>query len=297
MTNPDKPTAARDRGLGALALFVVPLVVLLGIRSFGLWREREAGTVEQNRQLTWQAQTAAETAAAILDKERLAWAWAQARVAADGRLTGSAWFRQDPLPEPESTASAAMAAGRWQDVIANHPGELSPTGLPLGPVAAFHILQEAPDDGAALDAARTLRELAFAFPSILSQELLEAVDLELTRRGLIESAGEPWQPRWQEVSEVAAGLETLIQNGLPAAGESVLTLDGEAWWVEVRQEGDGQLLRIFPLAKVVEATRATNKRGSSIGFSVAERCWIEARAVPASDWPWHAISRKCTAAH
>lgn len=62
MNSAPKPTEPSDRWAWSLASFLVPLLVLLGLGSFGLWREREAGAAERARQLAWEARSAAEVA-------------------------------------------------------------------------------------------------------------------------------------------------------------------------------------------------------------------------------------------
>jgi hypothetical protein len=65
---------ATNRPLREALGFALPLLALLGIGALGLWRERMAGLAEQDRQLTWLANTAAEQATALLAKEQTAWA-------------------------------------------------------------------------------------------------------------------------------------------------------------------------------------------------------------------------------
>jgi hypothetical protein len=110
-----------------------------------------------------------------------------------------------------------LAAGRFDEVIARFPGMLSPAGLPLGPVAAYRKLNAAPDTGAALDAARQLHELAFAYPSLLTPQLLAAADDDLQRLGVTDPAATPWRDRWATLEGLAGALNRLLDQPLPPA--------------------------------------------------------------------------------
>ncbi|MCU0749462.1 MAG: hypothetical protein MUF13_07955, partial [Akkermansiaceae bacterium] len=244
-----------DPRVWPLAAFVLPLLVLLGIGAFGLWRERALGTGEQARSLAWYADSAASSAGRILEKEMADWAWTEVRVEADGRVKGRAWFRQSPLPQEETAASLAFTEGRFQDVMDQDPGAVSPGGIPLGPKAAFRLLQQAPDDGVALQAAKKVRELAFAFPSVISPELLEATDGEMERRSLKETRAGEWRERWEKLEQVARTLEKLLDGPLPVAGFVVRDLLDETWLVAVRKERESHLIRIVPLNGVIRTIR------------------------------------------
>jgi hypothetical protein len=220
---------ASNRPLREALGFALPLLALLAIGALGLWRERMAGLAEQDRQLTWLANTAAEQAAALLAKEQTAWAWAETRVARDGTATGPAWFPEAPLPQAESEANKLLAAGRCDEVIARFPGSLSPAGLPLGPVAAYRKLNAAPDTGVALDAARQLQELAFAYPSLITPLLLAAAEADLQRLGVTDSAATPWRERWTTLEHLAGALNRLLDQPLPPAGTQVRLDEGVEW--------------------------------------------------------------------
>jgi signal transduction histidine kinase len=232
--------------------FVLPLLALTGIGLFGIWREQSAAAAELQRRLAWQAENAATTAEPILKKEIAAWAWAETWIAGDGRPHGGAWFSHAPLPHAESDATRAFAAGLFDEVVDSHPGALSQSGLPLGPMAAFRRLLLAPDDGVALVAARQVRDLAFAYPSVISPDLLEGAEKELTKRGLIDPHQMPWRDRWEKLERVATAFQHLLESPTPP-GLNVRDLGGELWRVEVKPDRGGHLVRLVPLAGAVHS--------------------------------------------
>lgn len=285
----DKTASRADSRVWSLATFVLPFLALLGIGAFGLWREKAIGTADQQRRLEWEAESAAKVANRILRQDRTTWAWAEATVAADGRPGGRAWFSQTPMPQEESEASLAFAAGRFEEVVERYPGVLSPGGLPLGPAAAFRLLLVAPDDGVALEAAREVRELAFAFPSLLSAELMEGTDAELKKRGLLDSRAEPWRERWRKVERVARAFDALLETPLPAVGTSVRELCGEPWRVEIRNDGRGHLVHLLPLAETIESIREEWLKvpvgsGTFLALTATDRDLLF-RPEGATDWP------------
>lgn len=285
----DKTASRADPRVWPLATFVLPFLALLGIGAFGLWREKAIGTADQQRQLMWQAESAAKVANRILAQDRTMWAWAEATVSADGRAGGRAWFSQMPMPQEESEASLAFAAGRFEEVVERYPGVLSPGGLPLGPVAAFRLLLAAPDDGVALEAAREVRKLAFAFPSLLSPELMEGADAELKKRGLLDSRAEPWRERWNEVERAARAFEALLQSPLTAVGTSVKLLEGETWRVEIGKDGSGHLVHLMPLAETIRSIQAEwyklpMRNGTFLALTTNDRDLLS-RPEGTADWP------------
>lgn len=288
ISTPNSAKHASQRGW-SLATFVLPFLVLLGIGAFGLWRERTVGIADQQRSLDWNASTAAKSAGAIIEKEIFSWAWAEVTSGADGRWSGRACFSLAPLPHFETEVSKAFAAGRFEDVIEREPGTLSPGGIPLGPMAAFRRLQQAPDDGMALQAARVVRELAFAYPSVVSPELLEGVDLELQRRGLTEPDAESWRSRWSKMERVAGAFEKLLEGPIPAAGFSVMDLLGEPWLVEVRSAPEFRQVRVVPLADAIlfikEEWRNMPLRNGMFLALVATDRDLLARPADSSGWP------------
>jgi signal transduction histidine kinase len=176
-------------------------------------------------------------------------------VSSDGKIKGSAWFDPAPLPQDEGPAFELFRKGEFEEVATQHPGALSPAGVPLGPMAAFRLLQQAQDDGVARQRAKTLRELCFAFPSIISPELLDQADTELARRGLADSSSARWLDRWKEVSKVARAVEELRRQPLPQAGVVVLSLDGAFWRVESRNQENGRTIELTPLADALPEIR------------------------------------------
>lgn len=245
----------KDYRVWPLATFVLPFLVLVGIGAFGVWRERTTGTADLQRSLAWHADSAAKSAGMILEQEMAAWAWAEARVGADGRVSGRTWFSQTPLPNVETEAFRAFTEGRFEDVIELHPGVLSPGGIPLGPMAAFRRLLLAPDEGVALQAARKVRELAFAFPSVISPELLDGAEAELNKRGLVDPNAEPWRERWSRLERVARALEVLLEAPLPSSGTYVRDLIGESWLIDVSTRSESHLIRIVPLANAIRSIK------------------------------------------
>jgi hypothetical protein len=101
--------------------------------------------------------------------------------------------------------------------------------LPLGPVAAYRKLNAAPDTGVALDAARQLQELAFAYPSLITPLLLAAAEADLQRLGVTDSAATPWRERWTTLEHLAGALNRLLDQPLPPAGTQVRLDEGVEW--------------------------------------------------------------------
>jgi signal transduction histidine kinase len=285
---------AAKRPLREALGFALPLLALLSIGALGLWRERMAGLAEQDRQLAWLANTAAEQAAALLAREESAWAWAETQVARDGTPTGPVWFPEAPLPQAEGDASKLLAAGRFDEVIARFPGMLSPAGLPLGPVAAYRKLNAAPDTGAALDAARQLHELAFAYPSLLTPQLLAAAEADLERLGVTDPAATPWRVRWATLDHLAGALNRLLEQPLPSTRKQVWLDEGEAWWLEAKPEGDATTVRVFPLTQWLAATQTAWRKlpvaeGARLALTAGERDLVPL-PTDAADWPQAAVA-------
>lgn len=255
--------------------FAVPLAIWLGITGFGLWREQAAGVSDLIRRLQWNAETAAETVRSAIDEENQKWSWAEIVITQDGRVNGACWFDPTPLPGNESPESMLTQQGEYEEIAERNPGALSPAGLPLGPIAAFRLLTLSQDDGVARRRAQTVRELCFAFPSVVTPELLDQTDREMARRGLADSNAPSWQDRWSRVSRVARAVDELAKIPAPKAGPSVVKLDGAFWKVDARKESGGTRFKLVPLEDAIRKIAkawSTLPSGEGIHLAMTSAC-------------------------
>lgn len=276
--------------------FVLPLLALLAIGGLGVWRERTAVMDEQARRLAWLANTAAGSANESLDRHRNAWAWAEVRIDRNGTRSGPGWIPEAPFPQSEGEAAKLLAGGHLDAVIERHPAELSPAGIPLGPVAAYRKVLAAPDTGAAVDAARQLRELAFAYPSLLTPRLLDGADAHLRKMGVSDPTAPPWRERWEAIEKLSPVLAELPDGPLVPAPPRIVQSGGDHWCLEIRPQGNGCVVRAFPLAAWICETRddwAKLPAGNGIRLSPAADGLGLGGARPAPEhWPHAAAATR-----
>jgi hypothetical protein len=74
-----------------------------------------------------------------------------------------------------------------------------------------------------------LQELAFAYPSLLTPQLLAAAEADLQRLGVTDPSATSCRERWTTLEHLAGVLNRLLDQPLPPAGTQVRLDEGEEW--------------------------------------------------------------------
>lgn len=226
-----------------VAVFVaLGLLAVLGIR--GLQRNRDS--VLEN---------ARATSAAVAEQ-----AARSAFVAISEQVAIARIVRLYPdLPRPGDATDAAASFEKalslptdhaepvFVSIEQNHPGAVTPAGLPILPLIAWNRLERsAGDPGPLLEnfAKRVVEET----PSILSDKLLEQATKLLESRAVGSQPLKSWEQRWREDEEIRGALRVI-----PAGREGsqwIETPQFGSWWVGPIEGGSWRALSVDAMRQI-----------------------------------------------
>ncbi len=127
-----------------------------------------------------------------------------------------------------STGSDAVL----EQLAAQHPDDVTASGVPLLPLVEWTLLQRATDREAIRLRVEALGRAAVeSHPSILTPELLDNAGALLAKRGVEGSPLAPWRAEWDRDEEVR---KALLRSPGYAIGQPARWLVGEngrEWWI------------------------------------------------------------------